>query len=267
MAKLFGDYSSWQNDSYTYFNEMKKAGSHGAMIKITEGIDFINPKAGNQVYNSWKVFGQFGCYHFFQGMPVRESKFFLNTLKKFGVDKSTMIALDVESNKLKKDTTDDVNKFLNAMWNSGYHNLSVYGSAYWFNSGRIKINKLVHDPKIWVASYGSTTSGVSKTDAWQFTDNWHGIDQSIDYTGAFTSELSITEEKPKYLEKGSYFQVKSDEISVYSDVHFKNKTGDTLQKGSKFHANVIKQGNIYRLKYLDTFGYVTANAAFVSKIK
>lgn len=273
MSILFGDYSSFQGYTKEYFESYKRLGSKSAIVKLTEGTGYLNPVSAKQVANSWKVFGVFGCYHFLRSNDaVSEANFFLRTLKAYGVAKSARVVLDVESPSLPYFTTKLINKFLDKMYSAGYVNLGVYGSSSWFNSNRIKKDKLHHKAQIWVASYGTSQPNVENAHAWQYTDNFHGIDQSHDFgnfvnPNNFKTKATSTAKKPNYWHKGSKFKVKTPNVKVYADTKFKVWTGDTLDKGSIVSAKPVKYGNITRLKRTDAFGYITANTDFMHRIK
>lgn len=264
----FGDFSVFQGTSQAYFQQLHNLGSRGAMVKLTEGINYVNPSAGPQMRSALKVFKVFGVYHYFLGMPVRESKFFLHYLKAYGIDKTTRLAIDVEDQSLPAYPTSLINKFLDELYNAGYHNLAVYGSAYWMNSGKINLKNIVHHASIWVADYGVAKPGVERYNAWQYTDSWHGIDQSIDYSDHFTRP-SEQMEKPTYWHKGKQFKIKSKSVKVYADMQFKHWTGDTLDEGSVVAAKPVKFGKkgVYRLKRIDAFGYISGNIAWTYRIK
>ena len=49
---LFADVSSHQPESKSYFQALKNAGCQGVVVKLTEGTDYENPKATNQIAHS-----------------------------------------------------------------------------------------------------------------------------------------------------------------------------------------------------------------------
>lgn len=119
MPKLGIDVSSYQGSSVSYFQNFKKLGADFAVVKLTEGTNYLNPKANAQVTNSLKVFGSVSVYHFFHGYGTAEAKYFLAWVKKFGLDKSTVLVIDVEAPGLPYNTTPQVNAFLRYLINAG----------------------------------------------------------------------------------------------------------------------------------------------------
>lgn len=265
MPKLGIDVSSYQGSSVSYFNTFKKYGADFAVVKLTEGTNYLNPKASAQVTNALKVFGSVSVYHFFHGAGTAEAKYFLAWVKKFGLDKSTVLVIDVEAPGLPYNTTPQVNAFLRYLINAGYKNVVTYGSGSWFNSGRIKRSALV-DKHIWVAAYGVSQPGVANANSWQFSDNWHGVDASYDFDGSLSG--SKTSEKPSYYVTPGLYQVRLKWLPVYNGLDFK-KSGKRYTRygtGSRFWATPVKYGKITRL-HINGQGYVSSNKWYVKFLK
>ena len=129
MSKIVIDVASYQDSSLSFFKTKKKQGASSAIVKITEGTNYLNPKAGSQVTNACKAFGSVGAYHFFHGNGTAEAKYFLAWVKKLGLDKSTVLAIDVEATDLPWSTTAQVNVFLKYLIDHGYKRVTTYGSA------------------------------------------------------------------------------------------------------------------------------------------
>lgn len=265
MPKLGIDVSSYQGSSVSYFQNFKKLGADFAVVKLTEGTNYLNPKANAQVTNSLKVFGSVSVYHFFHGYGTAEAKYFLAWVKKFGLDKSTVLVIDVEAPGLPYNTTPQVNAFLRYLINAGYRNVVTYGSSSWFNSGRIQRSALV-DKHIWVASYGASQPGVANANSWQFSDNWHGVDASYDFDGSLSG--SKTSEKPSYYVTPGLYQVRLKWLPVYKTTDFKksDKRYTRYGTGSRFWATPVKYGKITRL-YINGQGYVSSNKWYVKFLK
>lgn len=265
MPKLGIDVSSYQGSSVSYFQNFKKLGADFAVVKLTEGTNYLNPKANAQVTNSLKVFGSVSVYHFFHGYGTAEAKYFLAWVKKFGLDKSTVLVIDVEAPGLPYNTTPQVNAFLRYLINAGYRNVVTYGSSSWFNSGRIQRSALV-DKHIWVASYGASQPGVANANSWQFSDSWHGVDASYDFDGSLSG--SKTTEKPSYYVTPGLYQVRLKWLPVYKTTDFKksDKRYTRYGTGSRFWATPVKYGKITRL-YINGQGYVSSNKFYVKFLK
>lgn len=169
---LVADVGSYQPDTVAYFKKLKTTGVSSVVVKMTEATTYLNPKAGNQISNAFKAgMKSVSLYHYFHGNGTEEAKYFLSWVKRFGMGTDTVLGIDVEDPSLPWSNTTQINVFLRALKAAGYKNVITYGSASWFTSNRINRSKLV-DKHVWVASYGSATAGVSKANAWQFTDNY-----------------------------------------------------------------------------------------------
>lgn len=268
------DVSSYQNDTVTYFNNLKKAGAKSAIVKLTQGTNYVSNKASAQVSNAYKVFGSVSAYHYYMGNPVAEAKFFLSKVRAFGLDKTTWLAIDVEDPSLPMYNTAGINSFLTVLKNAGYSNLMVYGSASWFEAGRIKQGSLLKGSKIWCAAYNNVAPGINGVDVWQYTDNFKGlhVDGSIDFNSILSSKtVKKVIKKPTYYNQNGLYEVISDMIHAYKTLPLKQDASKHNQryvrrtKGSRFYGVAVKNGNIYSLKTKE--GYYTANKLDVKLIK
>lgn len=258
MVNKVIDVASYQGSSIAYFARFKKLGATGVMAKLTEGTSYVNPKGRAQVTNALSVFGQVGVYHFFHGHGAAEARYFLKQVKALGLDHSTVLCIDVEANDLPKNCTPQINVFLQTLKAHGYPNVVTYASASWFNSGRINRSRLV-DESIWVASYGTSQPGVAKVDAWQYTNNFHGVDCSYDYNGV------LTVHQPRYYRTKGLYEVTTGVIHAYNDRKLTSKRYVKLTKGSRFYATPVKVGSVTRLK--TKIGYFSGNHEFVKLVK
>lgn len=267
MTREVADIASYQGSSIAYLKTLRQYAA-SLLVKLTEGSAngsaYINPKAGAQVGNGLQVFESVGVYHYFKANsqyygdndPINEAKFFLSQALKLGLDKTTVMIIDVEDNSLMADTTHDVNLFLKYLNDQGYMNTVVYASASWLRKGGANhfVNKdtLYNNAPIWVASYGSASSGVSGTNAWQYTDNGHGlhVDFSYDLDGCLSGIAdyqvkTVPDDTPKInhdndqsgnkadeLESGMY-EIIADYITVYTDPSLTATASEILTKGSR----------------------------------
>ncbi|GHP12954.1 hypothetical protein YK48G_03790 [Lentilactobacillus fungorum] len=256
------DISSYQASSLAFMQTKKQQGARFAIVKLTEGTRYLNPKASAQITNGLKVFNSVGVYHFFHGYGLAEAKHFLGGIKAFGLDTSTVLAIDVEASDLPTSTTSQVNVFLKYLIAHGYKHVITYGSASWFNTGRIKRSALV-DKHIWVAAYNNYAPGVANANAWQYTDNFHGVDASLDFDGSLSGTTTVA--KPSYYQTPGLYEVRIGQIHAYNDLAAKSKRYVRLRKGSRIYGTPVKYGKITRLK--TPLGYFTTNKAFIKFIK
>ncbi|WP_258115739.1 GH25 family lysozyme [Levilactobacillus yiduensis] len=267
MTKKIVDLSSYQADSLAYIKQLKKWGADGIMVKLTEGTGYLSPKAGNQIANGFKVFDTVGVYHFFHGRGTAEAQYFLAWVKKMGLDKSTVLAIDVEAPDLPWKTTSQVNVFLRYLISHGYKNVITYGSGSWFNAGRINRSQLV-DKAIWVAAYGVSQPGVANANAWQYTDNWHGVDCSYDFDGKLSGKATkVTHKKASYWADNGLYEVITNHVNVYSKpaLNKANKRRVHFSKGSTIYGKAVKYGKVYRIK--TGVGYISANKKYVKLVR
>ena len=267
MSNLVIDVSGYQDSSLSYFKKFKGYGVKSALVKLTEGTSYTNPKAGAQITNALKVFGTVGAYHFFHGYGTAEAKYFVSKAKAFGLDKTTVMIIDVEATDLPYYSTSQVNVFLRYLKRAGYTNVVTYGSRSWFQAGRISYANLA-DKHIWVAAYGTSQPGINGANAWQFTDNFHGVDCSYDFDGTLTGKATSTKtatQKPEYYVTPGLYEVSIDMIHQYNDIAGKSKRYARLTKGSRFYATPVKYGKITRLK--TKTGYYTSRKGYVKFIK
>lgn len=276
MSKIVIDVSGYQSSSLSFFKTKKKQGARSAIVKLTEGTTYLNPKAGTQVTNAYKTFGSVGAYHFFHGRGTAEAKYFLAWVKKFGLDKSTVLAIDVEATDLPWATTSQVNVFLKYLISHGYKNVITYGSGSWFTSGRINRSKLV-DKHVWVAAYQTDRPGVANANAWQFSDAWHGVDASYDFDGSLigtkSKKATAKKQTPKkagneYWSSDGLYEVLSKQVNIYGTLKFdpNNRRRSHLNKGSAMYGKAVKSGSVYRILISDG-NYITANKKMVKLIR
>lgn len=269
MTKRGIDISAYQDSSLDFLKTKKKQGAKFAIVKLTEGVKYLSPKASAQISNGLKVFDTVGIYHFFHGNGAAEAAYFLAWVKKFGLDKSTVLALDVEYQGLPSDVTPQINVFLNYLRARGYKNVITYGSRSWFTSSRIHRARLV-DKGAWVAAYGTDRPGIDNADAWQDTDNWHGVDGDLDFTGKLSGKKSTAKKVPKkasYWADNGLYEVITSEVNVYGkpDLDKANKRRIHFSKGSTIYGKAVKYGKVYRIK--TDVGYISANKDYVKLVR
>ena len=193
-SKTYGvDVASYQPTDLSVYH---KAGASFAIVKLTEGTDYVNPKAGAQVKSSRANHLYTHAYHFARfGSSVSQAKkeaaYFIKAAKKEDISQKRMLWLDWEAGSgnvvsgPKAANTKAILAFMQAVkaagWRPGlYSGASVMRSA--IDTSQV-IKK--YGTCLWVASY-PTMSAVSTADfgyfpsmdgvaIWQFTSNWKGL--------------------------------------------------------------------------------------------
>lgn len=187
------DVSSFQSSDSTQF---AKAGAKFAIVKVSEGLDYRNPKAQSQVSTA-KANGMLPmAYHYGRfsdnrNVAVQEGNYAVNSAKAVGLNAGSYLALDYEQgsgNETGGDAgtnTTAILAFLDTIVSAGYQPLIYSGAALLkskINTGKI----LAKYPNcLWVASYpvsGATSESnfiyfpsMNGVAIWQFTDNWRGL--------------------------------------------------------------------------------------------
>lgn len=185
-GSIFIDVSQYQSDtSVTWFKKCVTAGAKGLMVKLSDGSsgDENNALASTQLANSATAgLKLVGCYHYFENIAnaTAEANNFLAQLQANSIDKSKIVALDVEGNVLSNSKTDldsAITTFLKVLIDAGYTNTCLYGSESSFTNnfdGSLAKFK-------WIASWDSSTK-PDGADGWQFSNNWQGYDVDASYS-------------------------------------------------------------------------------------
>lgn len=210
---LFADVSSHQPETLNYFQQLKNAGCKGVVVKLTEGTNYTNPKAKNQIEHTKSLGMKVSAYHFGRftsvGGAQAESRYFLNSLKAHGVGTDAVVVNDFE---VTHASVAALNAFYDPLEAAGYKHICVYSMRSWFTAGYFNGVRGLK----WVAEYGRSNCSV-KCDAWQYTSTAMiaGVttDMSWDYNGTFTSAVS----------SGGHSQSNSDR----ENNHQKNQTDAT----------------------------------------
>lgn len=189
---LFADVSSHQPESKSYFQTLKNAGCHGVVVKLTEGTDYENPKATNQIAHSKALGMKVSCYHFGRFTSVSgaqaEARYFLNSLKAHGIGTDAVVVNDFE---VTHASVAALNAFYEPLEAAGYKHVCIYSMRSWFTAGYFNGVRGLK----WVAEYGRSACSVP-CDAWQYTSTAMiagvATDMSWDYNGLFTTNAGTT---------------------------------------------------------------------------
>lgn len=207
----------------TDLSSYHKAGASFAIVKLTEGTGYFNPKAQAQVTSARANHLYTHAYHFANfGSSVsqakKEAKYFLNWVKKTNISKKRMLFLDWEAGSgnfvagPKTSNTAAILAFMDAVKAAGYRP-GLYSGVELMRSA-IDTKRVISKfgACLWVASY-PTMSAVSTANfnyfpsmdgvaIWQFTSNWHGL--NVDGNVALVDLNQATEKKkaaPKTAQK------------------------------------------------------------------
>ena len=180
----------------TSMSAYKHAGARQAIVKLTEGTGYFNPKASAQIKSAHANHMYVHGYHFatFGNSVSRakaEARFFVARAKKLNISKKRYLWLDWETgdgNVVINSTysnTKAILAFMKVCHDAGYK-VGLYSGAYVLRQ-HVDTAKIVkkYGTCLWVASY-ATTGKIDKPNfndfpsmngvaIWQFTDNWYGL--------------------------------------------------------------------------------------------
>lgn len=216
-SKTYGvDVASYQSTDLTAY----AAGASFAIVKLTEGTDYLNPKASKQVDSSRANHLYTHAYHYAHfGSSVSQAKkeaaWFIKAAKFQKISQKRMLWLDWESGSgnvvtgTKVSNTAAIMAFMDAIKAAGWRP-GLYSGASLMRSA-IDTAQVVkkYGTCLWVASY-PTMSAVSTADfsyfpsmdgvaLWQFTSNWKGlgVDGNVALVDLNLNSTSASPAKPK----------------------------------------------------------------------
>ena len=189
------DVSSFNNANTT---EYTNAGADFVLVKVSEGLDYRNPKAKAQVDSTKQNNVVPMAYHYARfsdssNKAVQEGNYAVSSAKLAGVVVGSFLACDYEQgsgNETRGDreaNTTAILAFLDTIVSAGYKPL-LYSGAYLMKN-KINTSRILakYPDCLWVAAY-PLGNGKIANDAnfgyfpsmdgvaiWQFTDNWKGM--------------------------------------------------------------------------------------------
>lgn len=220
MARTYGvDVAVYQPTDLASYH---KLGASFAIVKLTEGTDYLNPRASKQVDSSRANHLYTHAYHFARfGSSVSQAKkeaaYFIVQAKKLDISQKRMLWLDWEAGSgnvvtgPKASNTAAILAFMEAVKAAGYRP-GLYSGASLMRTA-IDTAQIVKKfgTCLWVASY-PTMSAVSTANfnyfpsmdgvaIWQFTSKWHGL--NVDGNVALVDLNQATDKKaaPKTAQK------------------------------------------------------------------
>ena len=249
-------------------------GAKFAIVKVSEGLDYRNPKASGQITSARRLGMLVAGYHFaaFSGNTAqakREGTYAVASAKAFKLPTGSYLACDYETSKVnniyngKAATTAAISAFLDVVVQAGYKPL-VYASASVF-SNQIASATLIkkYGACLWVASY-PTSGATSKPDfryfpsmdgvaVWQFTDNWDGlnVDGNVSVLplgeAKATTASKILDLHPlvKYDCAGAVVVTAANGAYTYKSKELKDKVKDTTTKQyTRWNYSQLRAGRI-----------------------
>ena len=219
------DVSSFNNANTT---EYTNAGADFVLVKVSEGLDYRNPKAKAQVDSTKQNNVVPMAYHYARfsnntNVAVQEGNYAVGSAKQVGIEPGSYLACDYEQGSgnetggNREDNTTAILAFLNTIVSAGYKPLLYSGAA--LLKGNIDTAKVLakYPNCLWVAAY-PLGNGVPASEPdfgyfpsmdgvaiWQFTDNWKNlkvdgnislIDLKLDATAPNPQPSKLTPAKP-----------------------------------------------------------------------
>ena len=164
----FIDVSSWQNEDLSYLKS--KFGTSNTIIKISEGLTYINPKHVGQARTTTPV----GFYHFaWFGNRVKqaidEANYFLKNIPQ-EFKHVPYLVLDFEDH-AEGDCTKAVIAFMEKIQSAGYQ--PIYYSYKPFTLAHVNYYEIIErfPNSLWIAGYGTNDGSIQ----WDYFPSMEGI--------------------------------------------------------------------------------------------
>lgn len=236
------------------------AGAQFAIVKVSEGTSYRNPKAKAQI-SSAKANNMLPmAYHFAlfganSGAAVAEANYAVSSARAMGLPKGSYIACDWETgdgnnvNGGRDASANAIIAFMKRVKANGYKPLLYSGASllnHNINTGKVTA---AFPNSLWVASY-ATMGRIDKPDfsyfpsmkgvaIWQFTDNWRGlsVDGNISLLPLSYGGGSASSQAPKAK------SIKNKK-TVMHKAHVYNKQGKKTGKSIKAYKKVTVLGGV-----------------------
>ena len=194
------DVSSFQGTDLAKYANL---GAKYVFVKVSEGLDYRNPKAQAQI-NSAKDNGMMvSGYHYARfsansDVAVQEGHYAVNSAAEVGLPKGSYLACDWETgsgnvtNQGYEASANAVLAFLDVIVAAGYKPLLYSGKALLTNNVNVKKITAKYGTCLWVASYKTMNRqdtadfgyfpSMDNIAIWQFSSNWYGLDVDANIT-------------------------------------------------------------------------------------
>lgn len=209
--KAFVDVSSHNGAlSVSDYRLLLDKGISGVVVKLTEGTNYQNPYAQNQIKNAQAAGLKVSVYHYShftdRQSAQAEARYFTDFAIKLGLAKNIVMVNDIEEQKTRKNINANMKDWEVEMRRLGYNNLVHYTGASWIDVNTLGYSGPIQTGQFgignfWVAQYPYQTMTFDQAKAmglhagaaaWQYTSTAqllpgrHTFDANIDYTGRFT---------------------------------------------------------------------------------
>ncbi|MGX4686642.1 GH25 family lysozyme [Vagococcus sp. JNUCC 83] len=203
----FVDVSSHQGEiTVSDYQNMKKQGVTGVVVKLTESTSYTNPYAKSQINNAKAAGLKVSAYHYSwftnKERAEAEATYFANAARNLGLGTDTILVNDAEESSMNNGRmTENSLYFASTLSNKfGYKNVHHYSMASWFKPGIIDMTKLGGDQFSWKAHFVNSPSKdnllYQSSSAWQWSSQMKFVgdrvsnrlfDVNIDYKGSFSN--------------------------------------------------------------------------------
>lgn len=258
-----------------------QAGSQFAIVKVSEGTSYRNPKASSQISTALSNNMMPMAYHFATfssnaSAAAAEANYAIQSAQAAGLPKGSYIACDYETgsgnniNGGKTPTANAITAFMDTIKNAGYKPLLYASSSVLQNNIDTDSVLSKYPNSLWVASYAisgridnpnfnyfPSMNGVS---IWQFTDNWKGLNVDgniavlpLSIDGNVTSNNGAISQAPATSSTSTSTTNKTDTSSTD-----KKTDSSTDTKGTPTAGYVMRKSLIYNKSGERQSGYYAA---------
>ena len=194
------DVSSFQGTDLTKYANL---GAKYAFVKVSEGLDYRNPKAQAQIKSAKDNGMMVSGYHYARfsansDVAVQEGHYAVNSAVAVGLPKGSYLACDWETgsgnvtNQGYEASANAVLAFLDVIVAAGYKPLLYSGKSLLTNNVNVKKITDKYGTCLWVASYKTMNRqdaadfgyfpSMDNIAIWQFSSNWYGLNVDANIT-------------------------------------------------------------------------------------
>lgn len=187
----------------TNLSEFSNLGAKYAFVKVSEGLDYRNPKAEAQIKSAKDNGMMVSGYHYARfsansGVAVQEGHYAVNSAVAVGLPEDSYLACDWETgsgnvtNQGYEASADAILAFLDVIVAAGYKPLLYSGKSLLTNNVNVKKITAKYGTCLWVASYKTMNRqdaadfgyfpSMDNIAIWQFSSNWYGLDVDANIT-------------------------------------------------------------------------------------